>query len=77
VINSHNIAEFLKQSGEAYHNFAADLMEISSLEDSLGEMHKTLGQYINLSNEHTLWEEQNMEGMKSQWNQMLQFAAKP
>ena len=52
-------------------------MVIYGLEESLSEVHKVLDQYIEATNEHTRLEEQNMEGMKMQWNQMLPFAAKP
>jgi hypothetical protein len=71
------IAEFSKQSEEAYQKISCDLMVIYGLEESLSEVHKVLDQYIEATNEHTRLEEQNMEGMKLQWNQMLPFAAKP
>ncbi len=71
------IAELSKQCDEAYQKFDCDLKEIFRLEQSLSEVHKMLDQYIEVTNEHTRSEEQNMEGMKLQWNQMLQFTAKP
>jgi hypothetical protein len=71
------LAEFSKQSDEAYQNFSCDLNEILGLEQSLSDMHKMLDRFIEVTNEHTRSEEQNMEGMKLEWNQMLQFTAKP
>ena len=71
------LAEFSKQSDEAYQNLSCALNEILRLEQSLSQMHKTLDQFIEVTNEQTRLEEQNMEGMKLEWNQMLQFTAKP
>ena len=68
------IADFLLQLQES--NPTADLEELVMVEESLNSINRQLTEFIEVSHNHCHSERQNMESMRMQWQQTLNFSTK-
>jgi hypothetical protein len=59
---------------EAIPEILSDLAKVSGMEESLSDIHRTLAQMIDFSDEYSRSEREKMEAIKENWNQTLIFA---